>query len=59
MSATPIRFAGATLRTVNGYTVLGPRTMPAAQWEFGFAVDDDRDGIYDASFIDTVDVSVN
>lgn len=55
---TPIRFAGATLRTVNGYTVLGPRTLPAGNWVFGFAVDD-KDGTYQGTYADTVEVNVN
>lgn len=57
-TATPIRFAGATLRTVNGYTVLGPRTLPVGDWIFGFAVDGNKNGQYDASFLDKVMVTV-
>ena len=57
-SATPIRFLGSPLVTVNDFTVLGPRTLPAGVWVFGFAVDANRNGQYDGSFIDTVEVTV-
>lgn len=58
-STTPIRFAGATLRTVNGYTVLGPRTLPGGDWVFVFAVDDNKDGVLDSTFQDIVEVNIN
>lgn len=58
-SSSPIRFAGATLRTVNSYTVLGPRTLPVGDYVFGFAVDCNKDNWYDAPFVDTVELHVN
>lgn len=56
-SATPIRFAGAGLRTVYGFTVLGPRTLPVGSYVFTFAIDA-KDEEYKGTFIDTVDVTV-
>lgn len=49
-SNTPLRLAGAHLRAVGSYTVLGPITLPAGEWSFSFAVDENQDGIYDGSF---------
>lgn len=58
-SVTPIRFAGAGLRTVSDYTVLGPRTLPSGTWLFSFSVDDNKDNVCDQSFVDFVEVHVN
>ena len=54
----PIRFVGVTLRTVNGYTVLGPRTLPLGTYNFYFAVDK-KNGAYEGTYFDKVNVTVN
>jgi hypothetical protein len=56
-SATPVRFVGATLRTVNDYTVLGPRTLPIGYYEFTFAVDH-HNGTFEGTYSDTGSVTV-
>lgn len=57
-SAVPIRFVGVTLRTVNSYKVLGPRTLPQGTYNFYFAVDQ-KNGTYEGTYFDKVDVTVN
>lgn len=57
-SVTPIRFAGATLRTVNGYTVIGPRTLPAGLYAWIFAVDD-KNGVLEGTYSDSCELTVN
>lgn len=57
-STDPIPFAGATMRTVNGYKVLGPPTLPAGTWNFAFALDYKNDK-YEGTHIDLVKVTVN
>lgn len=53
-----VRFGGATLRSVSGFSVLGPRTLPVGHYVFTFAVDDNKDDIYDGTFLDTVVLTV-
>jgi N-acetylneuraminic acid mutarotase len=55
-SATPIRAAGATLRTVNGFTVWNG-IPPVGSYVWTFAVDDWDDN-YEGTYIDTVDVTI-
>jgi hypothetical protein len=56
-SAAPIRFAGVGLRTVNGYKVLGPMTLPVGGYIFTFAVDEKNDS-YEGTYADTVELTV-
>lgn len=57
-SAVPIRFASANLRTVNGYTVIGPRTLPVGSYIWTFCTDL-RNDMLEGTYIDTVEVTVN
>jgi len=58
LSGTPLLFAGATLRPVNGFQVLAPRTLPAGTYDWVFSVDE-RNGILEETFSDTVNLTVN
>jgi hypothetical protein len=51
----PKRFAGAALRQVNGYRVLGPRTIPAGTWYFRFAIDE-LDDTFEGTWVDEVEI---
>jgi hypothetical protein len=55
-NVTPIRFAGAALQQVNGYKVLGPRTIPAGNYYFRFAIDEKNDE-YEGTFFDEVEIT--
>jgi hypothetical protein len=56
-TTVPLRFAGATLRSVNNYTVLGPRTFPTGTFDWHFAVDD-KNGFYEGTYIDTATLTI-
>lgn len=56
-AAWPRKFAGAALRTVNGYTVLGPRTMPAGVYDWYFAIDG-KNSVYEGTYIDKATLTV-
>lgn len=57
-SSTPLRCAGVGLRTLNNFTVLGPRTLPVGDYVFSFAVDEPN-GSYEGTHLDSVEVFVN
>ena len=40
---------------VNGYTVLGPRTIPAGNWYFRFAIDELNDN-FEGTWLDEVEI---
>lgn len=50
-----IRFAAAGLLDVNGYTVLGPRTIPAGTWYYRFAIDE-LDNTWEGTYLDEVEI---
>ena len=57
-STTPLRLVGGPLRSIAGRRVLGPTTLPRGNWVFHFAVDENKDGVYDGSIADSVHVTV-
>jgi parallel beta-helix repeat protein/predicted outer membrane repeat protein len=58
ISGTPIRVYGGPLFNLSPYTILEISTLPVGNYIFYFAVDDNMDGILDATYLDFVLVTI-
>lgn len=54
---TPLRFLAITLRPVNDYTILSPRTLPEGTYEWTFCVDE-KNGILEHTHVDKCELTV-
>ena len=57
-SDTPIRVYGGPLFDLSPFTILEMSTLPVGNYTFYFAVDDNMDGVLDATCLDSVPVTV-
>ena len=57
-SDTPIRVYGGPLFSLSPYTVLEMSTLPVGDYTFYFAVDDNMDDMLDATYLDSVLVTI-
>ena len=57
-SDSPIRVYGGPLFSLSPYTILEVSTLPLGSYTFYFAVDNNMDGILDATYLDLVSVTI-
>jgi len=57
-SDAPIRVYGGPLFSLSSYPVLQISGLPIGEYTFYFAVDDNMDGILNATYLDTASVNI-
>ena len=57
-SATPIRVHGGPLFTLSPYTIYNKNTLPVGSYILNFSIDANMNNIFDSTFTDTINITV-